>query len=677
MNRLVRYQNGNYVTTLDTKTGTKIRENDLNFFRAEFPESMDIKICDRCDMGCPMCHENSTPDGKLGDIMSESFIDRLHPYTELACLSGDTVVHSENGSIDIKDLKIGDRIYDSEHNLRTVINIQTSNKECFEIKGKRGLKIICSEDHPFIVDGDKVEAKNLVNKAIDTIKQINDEQKEYVVDMSKHILAADPNKKSSRGGKFLYDGRILLRHNTAPIPRYIHLTNKLMWAYGLYVAEGDKRNYSLNINEKDFAKSVGEAWVNTFNSSYYTIVEHPEHNSLTLLLSPQTLMQELFINEMNAGKGARNKNLSYLYHIQNKELVRWALIGLIDGDGCFRNKRVKNIGNMYSVSLKTSSKKLAYDFAYLLMKWFGIKTSIYHGINPERKIENRTLAPSDYYMVDFYGYKNCKNLFGDYYGELIPTLEDSSRMKDEISSIHKTTNEILYDITLDSGTHIFPINGYYLTHNCGGGNVLEHPDLIPFLEKCQKLHLIPSMTVNQIHFMKNIDLIKDLVDKKLIYGIGVSLVNVTDDFINTIKQFPNAVIHVINGIVTPTELESLAHKNLKLLILGYKVFRRGETMYKVQSKVIEEVKSQLYNLLPTMIACNWFDVISFDNLAIKQLDVKRVVCDDDWEQFYMGDDGSATMYVDMVKREFAKNSTSVERYPLEDNIKTMFEKIRT
>ena len=33
--------------------------------------------------------------------------------------------------------------------------------------------------------------------------------------------------------------------------------------------------------------------------------------------------------------------------------------------------------------------------------------------------------------------------------------------------------------------------------------------------------------------------------------------------------------------------------------------------------------------------------------------------------------------VDMVNREFAKSSTSTERYPLEDDIVTMFEKIRT
>jgi hypothetical protein len=44
----------------------------------------------------------------------------------------------------------------------------------------------------------------------------------------------------------------------------------------------------------------------------------------------------------------------------------------------------------------------------------------------------------------------------------------------------------------------------------------------------------------------------------------------------------------------------------------------------------------------------------------------------------MGDDGqdgnmtSASMYVDMVNREFAKNSCSTKRYQLKDNIEEMF-----
>ena len=198
-----------------------------------------------------------------------------------------------------------------------------------------------------------------------------------------------------------------------------------------------------------------------------------------------------------------------------------------------------------------------------------------------------------------------------------------------------------------------------------------------FLKKCKKLQLIPSMTVNQVHFMKNKGFLKDLVEQGLIYGLGVSLVRVTNDFIDALKEFPNAVLHVINGMVNPLELEALSGEGLKILILGYKQFRRGEKLYQEQGEQIEETKSWLYEKLPQIINEGWFEVVSFDNLAIKQLDAQRLMSNEDWEQFYMGDDGSATLFVDMVNREFAKSSTSTERYPLEDDIVTMFEKVRT
>ena len=65
--RLVKYRNGNYFVTIDLDTGTKVRSNDLDFFEPEYPESMDVKITNCCDMGCKFCHENSKPDGKHVD----------------------------------------------------------------------------------------------------------------------------------------------------------------------------------------------------------------------------------------------------------------------------------------------------------------------------------------------------------------------------------------------------------------------------------------------------------------------------------------------------------------------------------------------------------------------------------------------------------------------------------
>ena len=73
-----------------------------------------------------------------------------------------------------------------------------------------------------------------------------------------------------------------------------------------------------------------------------------------------------------------------------------------------------------------------------------------------------------------------------------------------------------------------------------------------------------------------------------------------------------------------------------------------------------------------MIEKNWFNTISFDNLAIEQLNPKRLMSEEQYKEFYMGDDGSHTCYVDLVKKEFAISSTSIERYPLLDDIRDMF-----
>lgn len=211
----------------------------------------------------------------------------------------------------------------------------------------------------------------------------------------------------------------------------------------------------------------------------------------------------------------------------------------------------------------------------------------------------------------------------------------------------------------------------------GGGNPLTHPDLIEFLEGLKERKIIASMTVNQVHFMHNIDLLKELTDKKLIYGLGISYIGGRHkNCIDAIKQFPNAVVHVINGIVHMDSLEALANNDLKILVLGYKEFRRGKTLYDECGSQINYLKAQFYDMLPKIVNDGWFKCISFDNLAIKQLEPKRLMSDKDYKEFYMGDDGSFTMYVDAVNRQFAKSSVSTERYDLMDDITDMFKIVK-
>lgn len=209
----------------------------------------------------------------------------------------------------------------------------------------------------------------------------------------------------------------------------------------------------------------------------------------------------------------------------------------------------------------------------------------------------------------------------------------------------------------------------------GGGAVTSHPDLVPFLEKLKEIGIRPSITVHQKEYENNEELITHLINNELIYGLGVSYSFKNDELWSKINKYKNTVVHLINGIHGKEVFDYFANKGVKILILGYKDFGRGHDFLNTEmGKIIEEKMTWLNQNLKDYI--NRFDVVSFDNLAIEQLDVKNILSENQWDEFYQGDDGTATMYVDLVKKQFAKTSTSSERFSLLDNIEDMFNTIR-
>lgn len=206
-----------------------------------------------------------------------------------------------------------------------------------------------------------------------------------------------------------------------------------------------------------------------------------------------------------------------------------------------------------------------------------------------------------------------------------------------------------------------------------------NPDLIPFLTEMRDRKIIVNATVNQNHFMDDsmLSLICHLERHGLIKGIGVSLTNPRQDgFIETIREFPNAVIHVIAGITPWEDIQYLMGHDLKLLILGYKKTGRGKKYYDGMFIPIITQMKYLEGGLDEVI--NGFKVVSFDNLAIEQLHIKDRLSDKEWDMFYGGDDGTVTFFIDLVKGVFARNSLSQIVYPIGDKtIDEMFAIIRS
>ncbi len=209
----------------------------------------------------------------------------------------------------------------------------------------------------------------------------------------------------------------------------------------------------------------------------------------------------------------------------------------------------------------------------------------------------------------------------------------------------------------------------------GGGNIFENPDLFYFLKKLKDLHIIANITVNQKHFEAYYSLIKYAMECKFVYGVGVSLVNATPEFIYLVKQAgPNVVIHTIVGLLTKEQINILRNNRLKILLLGYKDFGRGHTYLEDNRDILLKNMEYTRNKLDEIL--HSFEVVSFDNLAIEQLEPNRLLTEKEYDEFYMGDEGQFTMYVDAVNKQFAKNSISKTRYPLKDNIMDMFKIVK-
>lgn len=213
----------------------------------------------------------------------------------------------------------------------------------------------------------------------------------------------------------------------------------------------------------------------------------------------------------------------------------------------------------------------------------------------------------------------------------------------------------------------------------GGGNPLAHPDLYRFLRHMKNQDVICNLTANANHLARKEyhDQLGILIAENLIHGLGISIAHVDNSFVQCWSVYPNTVFHVINGLFTFNQFKELSEATkgrAKVLILGYKNWGRGEDYLALHPSLQSDMITP--EQLKQMIDEKWFQIISFDNLALAQMQVQSVVAPSIWSECFMGDDGQHTMYIDMVKREFAMNSTSPDRFPLLESIDDMFLRIK-
>lgn len=233
----------------------------------------------------------------------------------------------------------------------------------------------------------------------------------------------------------------------------------------------------------------------------------------------------------------------------------------------------------------------------------------------------------------------------------------------DIKKFIEDKNSFLY--TLHEGTEL-AING----------NEPFHPDLELLLNFCKERNILANLTVNELSLVLHTDIIEKYLEDGLIHGIGVSPNMWSVPLLDFCQKHSIAVIHTIAGITTPQQYQCLFDKDVKILILGYKNFGRGENYLEEHDGNVKDNIRWLQNNIKEMR--NHFKVLSFDNLAIEQVNPKSFLTKKEWEKFYRGDDGHHTLFIDLVNETFAKNSVQPKEKhkTLMNDIKDMLKVIK-
>lgn len=191
----------------------------------------------------------------------------------------------------------------------------------------------------------------------------------------------------------------------------------------------------------------------------------------------------------------------------------------------------------------------------------------------------------------------------------------------------------------------------------GGGNPLSHPNLLNFLLELKSRGLIVNITINQGHLKRYQDMITYLIENELVRGVGISITSNNFTHVKPLLKITNNIVyHLIAGVNDVGVVEKLiALGECKVLLLGYKLFGFGVNYH---SEIVDAGLKMWYKRLPGFIGRM---TLSFDNLAIEQLNVKRLFTHDGWDKFYMGDDFTFSMYIDAVRQEYAPTSRSNNR----------------
>lgn len=340
-----------------------------------------------------------------------------------ACFTGDTLVATDTGFKQIKDIHIGDKVLTHKGRFKPVTHIfEPHNDEIVEVK-TNSKSIFCTKDHPFYTTNKEwVEVGNFGKNITTKIKPNSNGKLHF------------DKKFPFMMGMYLGDGTVIIKDKK--IGKY----NKSKESCKNPIREGHfishlsiANNNRLLDKYLSIAKEYGFEWTDQSIKAASQLPEH--HKSLNVKNSHDFLH---FINEWG---GFTCNKLNWEKEIKPEVLERWddeALKELLKGfyltDGTCTNYSDKYA----NIVLYSTNKKMLYQIYLIARKFYNASIANYSRLSTNLKD-----TPTELYGVKLYGkdaedfYNYCKT--------------DSQLKTDRVSKFSKRCNKI-YDTFYEGNT---------------------------------------------------------------------------------------------------------------------------------------------------------------------------------------------------------------------------------
>jgi len=441
-----------------------------------------------------LIHKPIFPLGfNIGDIIDPYYMERRHyfdrPYPK--CLFGSAKVVTVNGIKKIKDIDIGDYVYDINGSVTKVINVLKRkvnyNDTIFSMRviGQEE-DLILTSDHKIPIIRDKkcifksqhnksctgndkgicryctkkrkdfdiswVEAKDINIGDFLVKKPINPEYLGSTIDISLYVQRPFDIKENKI---FIKDK--LGRYTGDSFNRYWDIDNDLAYYFGLYLSEGwlgKQRGKYISVNTVHNKKEFDHInrIINNISKKYNLKFSYKDFGTHVNFYIFDYIFSDIIYGLFNCGSAT--KSVKFF----TKELDRKILAGLFYGDGHYDKTHV----------VLTSINMNLINFATIVLENDFISTCLKKHCDNGHQSYRLSFSYSyldDYRLLFDINHKNENILTSNKKLHLI-YFRNGYLLKRIIKKEEIEYNDFLYDLTVESPTHSFSLYEF-IVHNSG------------------------------------------------------------------------------------------------------------------------------------------------------------------------------------------------------------------